>query len=1487
MSSPVIQPTQHVPHITPPPSTTQTPDSASGTQNIQPQVLSTQSPAAANVETRQALLNALSAAAKDSSDKLVDLKQTQFAVRTNSSLGRELGQTETTWRSLDWLINRNGWIMPTQASDLQNLHDAIAFAPPPQPQDRDFWGLLSRDIPLTSDLRSQVIQGVGAWVDKTKGGLLDNLEGISLDDTNVQEALKKPKQTSTTRGPLKTQDRLGFKYTSQDVVKTDITPPFTRTSTCLETSSTPSNPASRDYSSHTSQRCSSTLAVAPRHMLEHLLAQPKAIQLGKKLEAQLGVLPTSTSARELVMAALVLNLDPQAGNPRNTISGFALDHPDNFGKSPETIMKALDDHLISNASVKDSHARAMSYLMLSRVAPQFLVKDLPDSLAYGSHQWVTFSSAVARIEHIAPGSSATMTFKHVMDFAGTDPITEHDSANALIARRDALLDWAVTSGELTKRADGNYTKFEIQRAQRDFQEQPSSLVRASKQLSEPLRDRRQVALDDLKRVYGDGIDFERKVLQSTPANTEYDKNHFYSLLDAHMTGKLKAGLWRSISSNFPMGPIEKQFSQLNIVQFEFKNEFDFYYNSLRQGTNTLVRELLSKLPAQDRHSLQHGTQTFYTVGKAVTSAPTHALSKAEIDASQGKHGFIIRSEHASKITYYEVFPYKGEIQIRTDLPDKLTSHTTHGGMALYQANARQAFDWQAYNSDDAPRSGEFSEVRVREIMPRFVWQRLPSDTSADLSFIGNKNKALADFAVTQFLLPDKERLWEQANGESGLEQTHRYQRAGADAALGLIPFATTLKHAINGDALQAINSFIIDGALTFLPGSQGFRAFGHNLTNATKLFNILRKASRSTDDLVGLMASGKAAKSFYSTIPTFTSGSARIAAKNTAQGVGAGALLKTATNDMATGTVKLLGDTGEATSVLAKFDGVDKWYAVDSVSGQAYGVALPNFRSDSAIGLQREVFADGTEALLLDRPLSDNAYALPRSKGYDIVDGEKVYRFNPDKPDQLTDLESAGHAKTLDDFEAICPAPTTGARAKRGANDECYAKIVSPLADSSELQALEHKRLFPSKPSSADGDQFVVYERRLHKVLQTDAGNRLVPTGNIDRIVYNDQIPATVQKAPGFGFIKGVPTGTLEEESMVFKLDRISDASNDQRELRALLIDQQTPGGSTKFLVLEADTAEFYYARLDDIRAGKATFKKCTTRERVLVDGYRNKFAGFQRAAKKQIEAPFVLLPKLQDAFRDLEAAGYSKTQIQALRKSCSSLGPEQKREIVFALQQKGAIKQIPVALKPYQASALDTPAGFTNRSVEQQNKFYAEQAKISVDHSLNATGLGAGNKLLSPQDALRSDAASIVIRWLRQSALGDADRVVKTGAGNCYEMSLLAKDIIRKSGGRAYHWNASGEHAFTVVGGPSRAPAATIDFSEPHWADAWIVDPWADIACPANEYIKQLQEKMVKWESEGVKIDGATSPLHEDWIDALIKQPKSPFDHTYPRPTA
>lgn len=104
-----------------------------------------------------------------------------------------------------------------------------------------------------------------------------------------------------------------------------------------------------------------------------------------------------------------------------------------------------------------------------------------------------------------------------------------------------------------------------------------------------------------------------------------------------------------------------------------------------------------------------------------------------------------------------------------------------------------------------------------------------------------------------------------------------------------------------------------------------------------------------------------------------------------------------------------------------------------------------------------------------------------------------------------------------------------------------------------------------------------------------------------------------------------------------------------------------------------------------------------------------------------------------------------------------------------------------------------------------------------------------------------------------------DYTLAMQKGAGNCGEMSGSAAQIVKMSSpGTAvaqYRIGNQGAHAFALTGAPATRFVAgqgnAVDLLNAP-ADAWVMDPWAEIVCPAREYPRLFKEKMHVWDLEG-----------------------------------
>lgn len=1355
-------------------------------------VLSERQQTLGNLQNIDNLIGALRNLAELQTDKNLSdgMKQMTLQTHPDSTFSRQQSV------SVEAFIKNNGWNLPTTPDEINNLIKVLLNPLPVQPPNRDYWGLLSRPVPLTQAHRNIVNTMVENWITPDPWYLVTYYYGLADSPDNASVRLR----------------------------------------------------------------------------LDALIASRPAQEMGEWIELELQGVSTGTSPSEWLMTALVLNLDPLAGKQRNTVAGYRLDQTHNWGERPTTIIESVRHHLDEEKQLSPEVSELVSYLFLSHIAPEFLVKGLPEELLYGSHAWASYSAAVAQVERLAPGTALAMTYQQIMRFGSLDPISPMEKQIESETFANSIIDWGVINGFILKKTDNTYSFEDLNRAQKLYNRQSSALRYAGVQLASPLPMRSKIAEDDLKGVYGEHFDIDARILQSTSGR--YGLAYYLSLHDVHMAGELQRGQWRSIDK-ISTAEMEAKIPQLRDMNILFKFKFDQYYADITNGVKAVLKNMFSLLAPEDRESLEYGEQIFYYLRTPGSPSFRHPLAKLR-EENKGRRGLLIRSEFETIVSYFEVFPDCSTIQKRTDLPASLTIGAFFAGQPRVEIPTRKPFDWDAYKNGTAPRSPKPSFLVIEEIVPSKPWIAT-QDESFPMSFFSKKSDYIATVAAEQHFIYNYESLKALAFGSTGVDELRNRQQAGKEAILGLIPFATTIKNAIEGKAAEAITSFLIDATLLFVPIKLNLGGIARSAASRIKSLNILRKmlvkATRSTDDLVGLLAnSEKAAKSFYSTIPSFS----RNGIANRTLPIAP--VFKQ--SNVAEGIFLPANRIEAPVNVPAQFDGVDKWFPVDS-NNRAYGTALPNFRSNNSITLTRRTFGDGTSALIPDQLFTQETLVLNRRAHSDLLVADKVYRYDPVKPDAITELSSADHFKVANNFEALCSA---GSRVKRELNDLCFSKVILKGIQNTEktVQALEHQRLFPAAPSAGKA-RTVVHERRLYKVEYGASTELLVPEHFSGPIEYKSSITGHNVRDEYFGFPELEFEKGLNDNTRVIKLDAISAISDDKRQLRGFLIDH--PMGSSPsemYLVVEADTGVFYYQKFDD-NAVKLTFNRAEyDTSDLLGRSLIMKHDAFKKSylinSGLSANRDFVSLPPIDLVYAGLKKKGATDLEVSNIKKAVATLSSEKKRELVFELWNNGDLRNIHVALEPVKVPDLMPPPDLHTHPVEQRNRFYAREAKKAVDVQFQITGVRSRNLRLhhNPASIDRADAAHPVVMWIydKWDTPDYGDLILKTGAGNCDQMALAAAEIITKNGGTARLMSMPGAHAFTLVG-DAPINLRTYFFAEPEWSQTRIVDPWANIECPSSEYVQQFQRRMYEWKAEGRQIQTNAGHWIEaddpDWVDKTV----------------
>lgn len=1214
------------------------------------------------------------------------------------------------------------------------------------------------------------------------------------------------------------------------------------------------------------------LSTDPNQALDQLLSSEKGLALAQVLQTRLKGAATATSLKQWLLTALVLDLDPTAGTLRNTAAGFDFMQPANWGLGCEKIRARFNRHLTTDKKIPTSLAPIAQQLLMSGMAPQLLVKEVPPAITLGSPEWVIFTTAVNRIELNAPGATANMTYQQVMDFQKIKPISARETTLLAIAQHNPLMDWAVINNHVVKHDKDEYTLEQLSSTREKLATQIQETSNARQYLSQiQPPNRRSMALEALRAKFGNDIDFESNFMLESVGPFS---NTRASIVEIYEAGRLGEH-WRSERPGVNVDDLRNRAHELPVINETFDSAIREDHALRRSHLVSLFKDLLSKLPLSERNSMNFGDVWFNRVSSNDTT-----------------NGLIIRSEFKGIETTLAVYPAAGILQSIPHYP----ANTTYG------ETANLTLDAQAFKTGAVPKAGVQSEVTLEQL-PAIINDKTPDDdgnetdehhdvqfhkrreqyaTAISPTYEGLDIGMLAEALVDSYYLPKKHFISTHRTAFSNAVETGKEPSTYFKDFLRTLPGVSSLEDLYHGDVLGAARDLAVDVAIYMATEGVGklwqVAKTGAAWTAATTSAKYIQLFGTETLETIALKDTTAA-----STSQSFRAVN-RLQGSHWAEPTARQVIPQ---GNIANGTV-MDASAQQTLKVTAVRQG-GEWYAYDTKTMSASGPALSGFRSDTTLALTREILPNGSTVLVPERLFREDAVVINRATHTDVRIGDKVYRYDPKAPEVLTDLESADRFNEAQEIEAFCSAAP---RIKRALNDVCFTKVVSDLsANTAKLvQGLEHMRLYPS-PASAGKSSTLVYERRLFDVMEKEGLYTTTQRSLSRPIEYLPSTRGTLIKDPHFGLPGTYTLPNLEQNTRIVKLGAISRLSNDQRELRGTIALQQMATGAThRYVVVEADSLTFYYSPFD-AHSTVLNFKKVgeppSMLEKALVDKHIQENEGFLRLAGARLNNEFIALPSLDSAFSTLEASGYTRAQVGELKTTIAPFSDEKKREFVYQLTNRMKNANAPVVLKSTTIVALEKADNFAHLTTDQQNKFYAEGAKKSVDSQFKATGIGSTNKRTphNPDDRYREGVADTLVDWMRsthRSASESAKAVLKFGAGNCGEMAETATQVIKRSGGRAESWHVNGgDHVFTLVGGPTCAGQSTVDFSQAEWKDAWIVDPWADISCKASEYIGLLKDKMSEWSAKGLQIytsGGWRIPSYPRWITELTTLDKRPL---------
>lgn len=598
---------------------------------------------------------------------------------------------------------------------------------------------------------------------------------------------------------------------------------------------------------HLPENTRKMISTNPAAALDELIRSPQANALGKQIQEELDGLQTPTSSLEYVSAALALDLDPAGGALRHSPAGYALYGKQNIGASPAQIISRFTRHLEGKVGVEMAPIAAR--LLLSISAPEFLAKEMPPNLVYGSHTWASYSIEALRIEKKVPSAVANMTFSQVMLFGQTVPVSEDGERQLVEVRRGPVTDWGVANGVINARADNVYSAIDYNLSVKAMVKQQKELGWASEALKASQPTRKELALQELKRVFGENIEFEKKVI--TDRDEVWPDIVRYSLLDIYMSGHLGQKVWESSDeAAVPYNSMRRDFHKLDSdITGAFERAFDKFLARRKEAMSVVFRYHLSLMPVADQAVFDNADISFLSLRKpydkrVLAKVGNHETFKyvstkpspEDVEKLTGRFGVLIQADRgAGDIHYYSYFPGQAKLVKEPGLEKPLVSRPQKAwkspginGVSRNDTGDNLKIDLRPFYGEPAQGEGARSQILVEQLSAPNTDRlsaQVPSDLAENLPgrYFSKRSLALG-VPVSEYFTHGIDSHRTKAKGVTQREQEIKTNRKLDEIFLSLAPFYDGVVAAINGNVSGAVFDLGFDALGFLIPGSKGVHA---------------------------------------------------------------------------------------------------------------------------------------------------------------------------------------------------------------------------------------------------------------------------------------------------------------------------------------------------------------------------------------------------------------------------------------------------------------------------------------------------------------------------------------------------------------------------------------------------------------------------------------------------------------------------------------
>ncbi|MFJ5237716.1 hypothetical protein ACIP86_13445 [Pseudomonas neuropathica] len=598
-------------------------------------------------------------------------------------------------------------------------------------------------------------------------------------------------------------------------------------------------------------------------ILQRLVSSPIALRWANAYIRDLGWYgaqdnqpQSDESLKQLMLTSLLLDLHPRIGEtePRNQVAGFDLYAVEHMEKSFADVQTAFENHLIQHHRITEKNAALAAHLLLAEAAPEFLVKDLPATLALGTPQWVEFCRIVVVQEAIAPGSTRSMTYTRLHQLSTLGAVSGSRKKLDALAAGDAVIDWAILNEIITPDDVAKSIRGALEKASGAYARFAGTLAETADTLARPLPTRRSVALDILKQVAKGCSYLEHDVMHQRNNLAwvdAYGDRLSLSPVELHMSNDLATREWDlknggSIYTAFP-----RMLPNLIAPDAEFHRQFNRDYLKHVKAMGTHLKQAFCAMPIADRTRLLKGKVTMFSLRPSVaklqtpTNLPTNPVSSTlyavlgatsrkpteshkEIEESKGRYGVVLCSEFEGRMTCYELFTLHGTcrenprlaalIEKENLLSTSVRSDTT--GYSLPATVHSLPTNIESYTHGVPPGLIEVSSGVIDKIGQLLASSSPEEAKGYYQSFYSTEFDPLANFVLKHRPIATYDELVRECWGQTRLEAIRAKRAEDLDTFLDfVVPFKSCIEDLSSDDVVrqtQGAGACALEAAMTVL-----------------------------------------------------------------------------------------------------------------------------------------------------------------------------------------------------------------------------------------------------------------------------------------------------------------------------------------------------------------------------------------------------------------------------------------------------------------------------------------------------------------------------------------------------------------------------------------------------------------------------------------------------------------------------------------------